>query len=182
MPSVSALPNFISNIRHPRRSNSISIGPQSAADAYEELAFRQKKRRESLSSEVGRTSGSDRNIFGSNDPAPGYDVKKMEYQIPMSGLLPTPPSSESNLSSNLLPPPILGNVPLTPIDSNQDIPNLVRTPSQDRRENEKEEREIFSSIQRPRVRYDVEVITKLIVYSGKFPVSFGFGIISTTSS
>lgn len=30
-----------------------------------------------------------------------------------------------------------------------------------------EEREMFSNIAKPRVRYDVEVITKLIVYTGK---------------
>jgi hypothetical protein len=29
-----------------------------------------------------------------------------------------------------------------------------------------QERRLFASIQRPRVRYDVEVVTKLIVYSG----------------
>jgi hypothetical protein len=33
-------------------------------------------------------------------------------------------------------------------------------------EEEKERQEIFSSLERVRVRYDVEVITKLIVYSG----------------
>lgn len=30
-----------------------------------------------------------------------------------------------------------------------------------------DEAEVFSQIKRPRVRYDVEVVTKLIVYSGK---------------
>ena len=32
---------------------------------------------------------------------------------------------------------------------------------------EQEEREMFSNLEKPRVRYDVEVITKLIVYTGK---------------
>jgi hypothetical protein len=44
--------------------------------------------------------------------------------------------------------------------------SLVRTPSQDRREDEKDKKEIFSKLEKPRVRYDVEVITKMIVYSG----------------
>ena len=42
----------------------------------------------------------------------------------------------------------------------------IRSLSQDRRQNEKEEREMLSLVPKPRVRYDVEVITKLIVYSG----------------
>ena len=31
---------------------------------------------------------------------------------------------------------------------------------------EMDEKELFSNLQKPRVRYDVEVVTKLIVYSG----------------
>ncbi len=42
-------------MRHPGRSRAISIGPQSEADAYETLAYRDKRRRDSLSS-VGATS------------------------------------------------------------------------------------------------------------------------------
>ena len=35
-----------------------------------------------------------------------------------------------------------------------------------------DEKEMFSKITKPRVRYDVEVVTKLIVYSGKTTLSF----------
>ena len=41
-----------------------------------------------------------------------------------------------------------------------------RQPSSERRQVVREEREMFSKLEKPRVRYDVEVITKLIVYSG----------------
>ena len=41
-----------------------------------------------------------------------------------------------------------------------------RRPSSERRQDEREEREMFSKLEKPRVRYDVEVITKLIVYTG----------------
>jgi hypothetical protein len=34
-------------------------------------------------------------------------------------------------------------------------------------ENETEKRELFMRLMKPRVRYDVEVVTKLIVYSGR---------------
>lgn len=43
---------------------------------------------------------------------------------------------------------------------------LKRRLSDDRRQYEREDREMFSRLEKPRVRYDVEVITKLIVYSG----------------
>lgn len=46
-----------------------------------------------------------------------------------------------------------------------------RRPSSERRQDEREEREMFSKLEKPRVRYDVEVITKLIVYSGTFVTS-----------
>ncbi len=46
---------------------------------------------------------------------------------------------------------------------------MQRSASADRREDEREEREIFSRLEKPRVRYDVEVVTKIIVYAGKAP-------------
>jgi hypothetical protein len=41
IPSASELPTLLDTIRHPKRRASISVGPQSEADAYEALAFRQ---------------------------------------------------------------------------------------------------------------------------------------------
>ena len=46
-----------------------------------------------------------------------------------------------------------------------------RRPSSERRRDEREEREMFSKLEKPRVRYDVEVITKIIVYTGTFGIS-----------
>ncbi len=51
---------------------------------------------------------------------------------------------------------------------NGEVPSMQRSPSADRREDEREEREMFSKLEKPRVRYDVEVVTKLIVYAGMF--------------
>ena len=52
-------------------------------------------------------------------------------------------------------------------------PNLLTPPPSDAgassdsgREDEKNDREMFSSLEKPRIRYDVEVITKLVVYAG----------------
>lgn len=48
IPNFSDIPSILTSIRHPRR-RAISIGPQSEADAYETLAYREKRRRESIS-------------------------------------------------------------------------------------------------------------------------------------
>jgi hypothetical protein len=52
----------------------------------------------------------------------------------------------------------------TPPDSDTDNVQLTQTLTDE--ENETEKREIFMKLTKPRVRYDVEVVTKLIVYSG----------------
>ncbi len=41
--------------------------------------------------------------------------------------------------------------------------------SDSRSDDEKSDREMFSALEKPRVRYDAEVITKLVVYAGMFP-------------
>jgi hypothetical protein len=51
----------------------------------------------------------------------------------------------------------------TPPDSDTDLAGDASIKT----EEENEKREIFMRLTKPRVRYDVEVVTKLIVYSGK---------------
>lgn len=48
LPAISDIPSFLSSMRHPRR-RAVSVGPQSQADAYETLAYREKRRKESVS-------------------------------------------------------------------------------------------------------------------------------------
>lgn len=48
---------------------------------------------------------------------------------------------------------------------NFDIPTTP-FPSLDIQAGERDEQEVFSQIKKPRVRYDVEVVTKLVVYAG----------------
>jgi hypothetical protein len=41
---------------------------------------------------------------------------------------------------------------------------------------QRDEKEVFSQIKKPRVRYDVEVVTKLVVYAGMFQhQNFSYG-------
>ncbi|KAI9728118.1 MAG: hypothetical protein M1828_004579 [Chrysothrix sp. TS-e1954] len=89
IPPASEIPAMLDSLRQPRR-RSVSVGPQSAADAYEVIAFREQRRRQ-------------------------------------SGSLPEPKE-----------------------------PSPVKD----------EEQVMFDQLLKPRVRYDVEVLTKLIVYTG----------------
>lgn len=172
IPSVYEIPNLLASIRHPRRSRSISVGPQSEADAYEVLAFRQKKRRESLSSGAATstseeprikagTSPGDYNYFRQNKPLRQSD------EMPMNNYHSTPVNPSSDLTRHRQWSNSAVLVPSNPGEFvQQQVHAIVRTPSQVRKQDEKEEKEMFSKLEKPRVRYDVEVITKLIVYSG----------------
>ena len=167
IPSVSEIPSFLTSMRHPRRNRAVSVGPQSEADAYEALAYREKRRRESISS-LGATSPP---IKESNGSTGYFDYAKPNNQslkVPTSGLLPTPASSNLALYEQMMGSGAAVYTPPTPMsDAAYANSSISRRASHDRRQNEKEEREIFSNLEKPRVRYDVEVITKLIVYTGK---------------
>lgn len=78
----------------------------------------------------------------------------------MSGQLPTPAMSDVDLYKQMMGAETAVCTPFTPITPPS------RRPSEDRREYDREDREMFSKLEKPRVRYDVEVITKLIVYTG----------------
>lgn len=166
MPSVTALPDFISSIRHPARSRAVSIGPQSAADAYETLAFRQKRRRESRSANQALSETEARLVQESEKTEKPEVLRPNGTKLSPHHLLPTPMPSDPDLAAKVNGEAVVDS-PLTPSDSKQSLQIASRTPSQDRRDDERDEREIFSKLEKPRVRYDVEVVTKMIVYFGK---------------
>ena len=168
MPSVSDIPSMLSSIRNLERSRSISIGPQSAADAYETMAFREKRRRESIS-QTPRNYASERVNVARSESLGYFDVPKPRKQsnaMLTVGSLPTPALSSTSLYDNFMDNNIAVTTPITPDSITQEPVGITRSASQDRRQNEKEDREMFSQLEKPRVRYDVEVITKLIVYTG----------------
>ena len=88
-------------------------------------------------------------------------------RIPLSGQLPTPASSDVDLYRQMMGAENTVYSPLTPATGSSIDGTPARRPSEDTREYEREEREIFAKLEKPRVRYDVEVVTKLIVYAGK---------------
>ena len=161
-PSVTEIPSLLASIRHPRKSRSVSIGPQSEADAYETLAYRDQRRRQNKSeAEASESRTDDKRI--ESPRAYSVATSNSTSQSSPNGYLPTPAPSNGNLQKSLIEAEQRAYTPLTPENASG---NVSRRPSQIRRQDEKEEREMFSKLEKPRVRYDVEVITKLIVYAG----------------
>jgi hypothetical protein len=145
MPSFSDIPSIVDNIRHPRR-RAISIGPQSEADAYETLAYREKRRRDSLSSPYRGSPATDANnddasTSGTAFPKLSRKPSKLDEYEHMMG------RGTTAIDRSQSP------------EGTEPFPEFV--------DHERDEEELFAQIKRPRVRYDVEVVTKLVVYSGE---------------
>ncbi|KAF2747837.1 sphingosine-1-phosphate phosphohydrolase-like protein [Sporormia fimetaria CBS 119925] len=148
IPPASELPHMLNNLVHPRK-RSVSVGPQSAADAYETLAYRNRRRRESMNSsdEFSVPEGAAWTSTAQNGKHHGSTLGV--------DLLPTPAASRVHSYETMM-----GTAPISPRLATP--PGDVQTPG----EVENEKRELFMQLPKPRVRYDVEVVTKLIVYAG----------------
>ncbi|KAF2083258.1 sphingosine-1-phosphate phosphohydrolase [Saccharata proteae CBS 121410] len=172
IPSASEIPSMLNNLSHPRK-RAVSIGPQSMADAYETLAYRQRRRRESLTSNDGDVRARSPVKSHSPDGKENYfslDVPKSTSSSTLGtpagvNLLPTPAASRVSSYEQMMGAGKVDPSLITPPTSDTSV-NGESEQSSDRRQEEKEEREMFSKLEKPRVRYDVEVITKLVVYSG----------------
>lgn len=164
IPSVSEIPSMLTTLRHPRQSRSVSIGPQSAADAYETLNFRAKRRRESISPVAEKIICS-KDVNKHTSEHGISTTNNSESRPIILGVLPTAVASNLNLYQYF--------ADSKPAKFNPPIPVGVSGPaasnrklSEDRKQYEKEDREMFSKLEKPRVRYDVEVVAKLVVYCG----------------
>ncbi|KAF7122575.1 hypothetical protein CNMCM5793_000600 [Aspergillus hiratsukae] len=143
LPSFAEIPSILTNMRHPRR-RAISIGPQSEADAYETLAYREKRRRESLSNMAHNYSVAEDASGDANDLT-RKQSKLDEYEHMMgTGISRHSPGVITATDRDTSTEPF-------PAYEEEKEPDLT---------------EVFSQVKKPRVRYDVEVVTKLVVYSG----------------
>jgi hypothetical protein len=180
MPSVSDLPGLLTSIRHPGRGRSVSVGPQSAADAYETLAYREKRRRDSLtntsleSQPVNPAPQAAHDYFSVAPKSDDKDgsvsqVSGNSASLGVKGLgnLPTPAQSRVGSYEQMMGQGHVLYTPATPppgsVDDSYEDDAEILVGNQ----NDLEETEMFSRLEKPRVRYDVEVVTKLVVYSGK---------------
>jgi dihydrosphingosine 1-phosphate phosphatase len=159
IPAISELPSFLTSMRHPRK-RAVSIGPQSEADAYETLAYRQKRRSGSISATAGSPSALSE--FASYDGANGHTKPKYVANGPIS-----PPARKMSRLETY--ESMMG----TGFDWERQE-EAVESPTAelagenaDLQDQQQDEKEMFSRLLKPRVRYDVEVVTKLIVYSGE---------------
>ncbi|KIN01283.1 hypothetical protein OIDMADRAFT_54416 [Oidiodendron maius Zn] len=172
MPSVSDLPGFLHSIRHPGRGRSVSVGPQSAADAYETLAYREKRRRDSLTSSTAEGAPGFRS---QSPPTKQKSADKNGVVSQVSGIssvvgsagtgnLPTQAQSKIGSYEQMMGQGRVLQGSTQPISESVRDGNAEEALVDD--QNELGETEIFSQLEKPRVRYDVEVVTKLVVYSG----------------
>lgn len=179
LPTIRDLPQFVKTLRAPARGRSVSVGPQSAADAYEALAYRERRRRESIGSNGSVKSHTDlRERFQVDGAAVSDDkdhhsagistaLADYEHQMGQGGArvmvtraspdVPDPRRSPSPGSPMIAP-----KIKVEQEDEEEDVVFV-----QQHREDELGEREMFSMLVKPRVRYDVEVVTKLVVYTGE---------------
>ncbi|KAI5864411.1 PAP2-domain-containing protein [Durotheca rogersii] len=178
MPNVSDLPGLITAVRHPGRGRSVSVGPQSAADAYETLAYRERRHRESISSNSAlhsRTSAQDlKESAKSSQSESDGAAQSSAVSSGQQQTQPLPPQQQyhhhhhynHNSSSRLGDFEKLmgeGRVIVSPAETTgANGEPTIFVGQQD----ELSEKEVFSMLVKPRVRYDVEVVTKLVVYCG----------------
>ena len=169
LPPISELPSLLTSLGNPRKHRSVSVGPQSEADAYEALAFRDKQRRESTSAAPRKRQLTKGQVQRDSNDCAESTIKAFSNNVfkdTRIGALPTPVSSQLNLHNESALPDVFHEDISTPGTLPSTLNTSDRRSSEDRREFENERREIFSMVEQPRVRYDVEVITKLIVYTG----------------
>ncbi|KAH6851092.1 PAP2 superfamily-domain-containing protein [Chaetomium sp. MPI-CAGE-AT-0009] len=161
LPNVSDLPKLVRSFRGPGRGRSVSIGPQSAADAYETLAYRERRRRESLGSDAGAAAGA--------AAAGGLKGRESVNGLWEKAVVDGECSQASGVQS--------GGGRLAEFERMMGTGKVVAAnPSPEDaaagvdlylgQQDELGEKEVFSKLVKPRVRYDVEVVTKLVVYAG----------------
>ncbi|RMY28158.1 hypothetical protein D0865_15837 [Hortaea werneckii] len=178
IPPASDIPAFMTSLRHPRK-RTVSIGPQSEADAREYIAYREHKRRNSRDELRQRTTPTSksgpatRSALSSSPIAEQSDegasaATQRPHSPPHLGDSPpgkrrTPSSPNTSLHVDPNDPNLL-----TPPPSEAGASNSSDSGREDEQQQQfrEEDKEMFSQLEKPRIRYDVEVVTKLVVYAG----------------
>ena len=143
---------MISSLRHPRR-RAVSVGPQSMADAYETIELYRRKQKDPAPlankltiscSEANTSSKPTVNLFMTNT-----DVTKIISENHDT-------EDDGGLSVCLCQDLLTAqNVKTVGLETNSETIIIDR-----------KYQKVFSQLEKPRIRYDVEVITKIIIYSG----------------
>lgn len=155
LPPAREIPGMLSTIT--RRKRTISVGPQSEADAREFIANREQARRDERSSSASRPNAS----ASSTLLAPGnvQPLLTPEEQPNETTYLSVQSREKTPLQPTVLTPPASDNSTATCSEDGIEEKH-------DHQQDERYDKEMFSALEKPRIRYDVEVITKIIVYAG----------------
>lgn len=153
IPHAKDIPSLLSSFK---RRRAISVGPQSEADAYEALAYRQKRRRDSIS----KLNSDNNSRYGNEELGESQQDATASIEIPSKGRARS--SSIEKFRAQMGMAAEASAPPVAVASGNSVTKDAKTTQATD----DQEEAELFATVQRPRVRYDVEVVTKLIVYSG----------------
>lgn len=162
IPSASDIPSMLSSLRHPRRRR-VSVGPQSEADAREFFANREQRRkasrpgnsprrdpeRKTLPAELDSRSSDINHAKSSTASKVSEHIAKSAVTQNIEGI------SGASLQTNLNDGKLLAEP--------RSESKISYSESQDEAKND---REMVSALEKPRTHYDVEVITKLVVYAG----------------
>ena len=165
LPKASEIPGMLSSIG---RTRAVSIGPQSEADARESMAIRAQQRRNSRSKDRLRMRNRPPNPQpGSTLPlSPAVDestvMSPTQEGLPDSGTYFASQLTQDNVSKGSLQVNATSDL-LTPPPSDD---GGRSSDSEGAKEDTRQDRAIFLALEKPRIRYDVEVITKVVVYVG----------------
>lgn len=160
IPAISEIPSFLSSMRHPRR-RSVSIGPQSQADAYETLAYREKRRRDSVSASHVSDPTSEFEVINNDRAISDYKPEGIANgSISNHALKMTRLKTYESMMGTGFHTRTQGEALDSPLTGSANMKTEGQT-------GEQGEKDLFSRLEKPRVRYDAEVVTKLIVYSGE---------------
>ena len=150
---------MLSSIR--RRKRTVSVGPQSEADAREFIAARQQLRRDEKASNALHSHGSNHSLKPPTTPTIVEHANPLTPQdSPEEASYLTAKTDAASISPAFLQVNAPDQLVLTPPPSENG--NL----SDSSKEDESNDRKMFQLLEKPRIRYDVEVITKLVVYAG----------------
>lgn len=164
IPQASEIPGLLTTFRHPRK-RTISIGPQSQADAYEAMAVRDIARRASLSSESAYGVPTWNGVDAAVSVAPS-SPRAQQDRAPLNSTADSSSALEGNMRVAQLNQQSKGGKASNMARNQSSRNQNFREVFVDDEFINKDDVKMFSILQKPRVRYDVEVITKLIVYTG----------------
>ncbi|KAI9834158.1 MAG: Sphingosine-1-phosphate phosphatase 2 [Phylliscum demangeonii] len=159
IPSVSQISSsLMASMRNPRR-RAISIGPQSAADVYEAMAYQRNKPRHENGGVADCDDDGDVDVHDAR--APAVSSSPVNVNVNVNGNVSV---NRDQRTGRATARP--GAQPSSADNHNHTPNQRTHYPGHPAAHEPSSEALTLSHIKKTRVRYDVEVVTKLIIYAG----------------